>query len=183
MLTRARSLPTHRGDRATDKLHLAAKVLFGGARNISLPADVGRLVLRLVAGLTIALLHGLGKVPPAAGFVDRIGEMGLPFPVFFAWLAAIGEFGGGLLLAAGLLTRPAALLLVGHFAVVVSMAHAGDPVGERELAVLFGAISFFYLLAGAGRFSLDGLLRRRLVEAKESRKPIDVRKLNAVTAR
>jgi len=36
----------------------------------------------------------------------------------------------------GLLTRPAAFLLVGHFAIVVLVAHAGETFKERELPLL-----------------------------------------------
>lgn len=139
----------------------ARSLLFGGATTDSRAADLGLLALRVIAGLSLALAHGMGKVPPAERFIGRVAEIGLPAPELFAWLAALAEFGGGLLLAAGLLTRPAALLVCGNMLVVALMAHAGDPFGDREKGVLFGAIALFLLLAGAGRYSLDALLRRR----------------------
>ena len=135
-------------------------LLFGGATTDSRAADLGLLLLRVIAGVALAYAHGMGKVPPSEGFMGRLGEMGLPAPEMFAWLAALAEFGGGLLLAIGLFTRPAALLVVGNMLIVTLMAHAGDPFGDREKAVLFGAIALLYLLAGAGRYSLDALLRR-----------------------
>jgi putative oxidoreductase len=126
------------------------------------PADVdaGLAVVRVVAGLALAWLHGIGKIPPPDWLVGRAADMGFPAPIVFAWLAAIAEFVGGILLALGLLTRPAALLLIGHFLVVVFLAHAGDPVADRELAALFGAIGVMYLLTGPGRYSLDALIAR-----------------------
>jgi putative oxidoreductase len=135
-------------------------VLFGGAA-MTPTADAGRLVLRVTAGLALAMWHGLGKVPPSARFITHVGDIGLPLPDLFAWLAGFAELGGGLLLALGLLTRPAAFLMVGHFVIVVVMAHAGDAIAVRENALIFGAIAFFYMLAGAGRYSLDGLWTRR----------------------
>ncbi len=41
------------------------------------------------------------------------------------------------------------------------MAHAGDAFGDRESGILFGAIAALYLLAGAGRYSLDALIAKR----------------------
>lgn len=136
-------------------------LIFSSATLGSRSADLGLLVARVVGGLALALAHGRGKVPPSDGFIGRVGEMGFFAPELFAWLAATAEFGGGLLLALGLLTRPAALLVTGQMAVVALVAHAGDPFGDRERAVLFGAIAVLCLLAGAGRYSLDALIRRR----------------------
>jgi putative oxidoreductase len=124
-------------------------------------ADAGLALLRVIAFLMLVFLHGIGKVPPQEGFVGRVGGLGFPAPELFAWLAAIAEFGGGLLLAIGLLSRPAALLLVVHFLFVVLIAHAGDSLADRELPIFFWTTALLYLLAGPGRYSLDGLIRGR----------------------
>lgn len=134
--------------------------LLGPATAGSLGADLGLLVVRVIGGLALAFAHGMGKVPPSEGFIGRVGGMGFPAPELFAWLASTAEFGGGILLALGLPTRPAALLVCGQMLVVALMAHAGDPFGDREAPVLFGAIALACLLAGGGRYSLDALIRR-----------------------
>ena len=131
------------------------------ATSYSNAADAGLLLLRVFTGLSLAIAHGWDKVPPSARFVSRVGEMGLPAPELFAWLAALAEFGGGLLLAAGLFTRPVALFVVAHFVVVVTLAHAGDPFGTREKPLLFGFVALLFVLTGPGRYSLDALLNRR----------------------
>lgn len=123
--------------------------------------DAGMLVLRVYAGLALAFLHGRGKLPPPEGFVGRVEAMGFPAPELFAWMAGFAEFGGGILLALGLLTRPLAALLVIHFLVVGFLAHAGDPFGKRELPLLFLSIWLMFMLTGAGRYALDALIRRR----------------------
>jgi putative oxidoreductase len=135
-------------------------LLVGGEVN-SRATDVGLLILRVFAGLALALAHGWRKVPPSAGFVGMIGGLGFPAPELFAWLAAAAEFGGGLLIALGLLTRPASLLVVGHFTLVVLVAHAGDPFGDRELPLFFLVTALLFLLAGPGRYSVDAALRGR----------------------
>jgi uncharacterized membrane protein YphA (DoxX/SURF4 family) len=40
-------------------------------------------------------------------------------------------------------------------AVAVVIRHAGDPFGNRELALLYGVIALLFLLAGPGRYSVD----------------------------
>jgi putative oxidoreductase len=135
-------------------------MLFGREANAT-ATDLGLLVLRVFSGLALALAHGWGKVPPGDGFVNMIAGLGFPAPLVFAWLAAMAEFGGGLLIALGLLTRPASLLVAGHFVFVAFVAHAGDPFGRRELALFFLFVALLYLLAGAGRYSVDALLRPR----------------------
>jgi len=137
-------------------------LLFGSNAHPT-PTDIGLLILRLFTGLALALAHGWGKVPPQPGFVGMIGGMGLPAPELFAWLAALAEFAGGLLLAVGLLTRPVAALIVGHFLVVVILAHAGDPFADRELPLFFLVSALLFLLAGAGRYSADAVLSGRRV--------------------
>jgi putative oxidoreductase len=123
--------------------------------------DLGLLVLRATAGLSLAFFHGLGKFPPPDWYVGMVAEMGLPATILFAWLGTAAELAGGLLLALGLLTRPAALFVLGHFLIVVTMAHAGDPLADREMAMLFAAIAFLLLFAGPGRYSLDAAIFKR----------------------
>jgi putative oxidoreductase len=146
---------------AQPRARSAWDLLFSPPTAGSRGTDLGLLFLRVIGGLALALGHGLGKLPPSEGFTGRVGDMGFPAPELFAWLATTAEFGGGLLLALGLLTRPAALLVCGQMVVVALLAHAGDPFGDREKAVLIGAIALMCLLAGSGRYSLDALFRRR----------------------
>jgi putative oxidoreductase len=123
--------------------------------------DVGLLLLRLFAGLALAFAHGMNKLPPSEGFVGAIRGFGFPAPELFGWLSGLAEFGGGILLAAGLFTRPVATFVVINMVVAVVFGHAGDPFARRELALLFGFVGLLYAFVGAGRYSADALLRRR----------------------
>lgn len=136
------------------------RFLIGAAPRAAL-VDAGLLVLRVFAGLALALAHGLGKVPPSEGFVGMVDGLGFPAPTLFAWASGFAELVCGLLLAVGLLTRPAAFFIAVNMTVAVLFAHAGDAFGEREKALLFGVIALTFLLTGAGRYSVDALLRRR----------------------
>lgn len=136
--------------------------LFGPPAGVNAPlTDAGLLVVRLFAGFALAFGHGLGKLPPSPGFVEGVGAMGFPLPGLFAWAAAFAEFAGGLLLAAGLLTRPASLLILFTMATAAFIRHAPDPFSGKEKALLFLFVALLFLLAGAGRYSLDALLARR----------------------
>ncbi|MEK6480343.1 DoxX family protein [Catalinimonas sp. 4WD22] len=129
------------------------KFLFGNNLGNAPGTDIGLLILRVFAGLALAFGHGLGKVPPSEGFMGMVSNLGLP--PFFAWGSTLAEFGGGILLAIGLLTRPAALLIVLNMATAVFLAHADQGFGEREKALLFAFIAIQFLFSGAGKYSID----------------------------
>lgn len=131
------------------------------ARRGTSPGDWGLLSLRVFAGLALALAHGTGKIPPSAGFVEGVAGMGFPAPLVFAWAAGLAESAGGLLLALGFFTRPAAFFVLVNMLVASFLMQAGDPFLERELALLYSFVAFFYLLAGPGRLSLDRLRATR----------------------
>ena len=147
--------------------------LFGGPGTATSLGDVGLLIMRIGLGLYIAA-HGWGKVwaggtpGPSSQFVTTVGNLGFPQPTLFAWGAGITEFGGGLLLALGLLTRPVALALCCNMAVAAFLRHGGDawyvPPGTRapskELAMLYLLPFLLILLIGGGRFAIDSLLRK-----------------------
>lgn len=133
-------------------------LLFGGVRMNSALGDAGLLVLRVFTGLSLAYAHGWSKVPPGADFVKTVTSLG--FPAEMAYLTMLTEFFGGLALAAGLLTRPVALAMVINFAVAGFVAHATDPYVRKELPFLFLAVATMFLCVGAGRFSVDRMLKK-----------------------
>jgi putative oxidoreductase len=135
-------------------------LLFGSSISGSLFSQLGFAALRVVAGLSIAFGHGIGKIPPPAGFVKMVAALHFPMPELFAWGAGMSEFIGGLLLAAGLMTRPAAATIAITMAIAVFGQHATDPFKVRELAMLYGAICLCFAFTGAGRFGLDRIVNR-----------------------
>lgn len=136
------------------------ELLIGGAGGRTALADLALLLLRVAAGAGLALGHGLGKLPVSDQFVDGVADIGFPAPVVFAWAAALAESLGGLLLALGLLTRPAALFILCTMGTAFFVVHAADPFQTKEMAMLYGVIALAFLLAGAGRYSVDALLKR-----------------------
>jgi putative oxidoreductase len=115
-------------------------------------------ILRIMAGL-LFFEHGLAKL---FGFPPH-GQM----PAFMAleWFAGTVEFTGGALVALGLLTRPAALLMSGEMAIGYFLDHAPKSffplLSGGDAAVLYCFIFFYLVFAGAGPLSLDALLWKR----------------------
>jgi len=136
------------------------ELLFGYVKMNSMVGDVGLLGLRVFAGLSIMYAHGLQKFPPSARFIEGTAEMGFPIPVLFAWAAALSEVVGGVLLALGLATRPAAFFIMCTVGTAAFVRHAADPYRMKELPLLFLATAFMFLCVGAGRFALDRLVKK-----------------------
>ncbi len=121
--------------------------------------EIGITLLRIFAGLSLAFAHGIHKIPPPEQFVEMIEGMGFPLPFLFSWCAGLAEFLGGLLLAFGLLTRPAALFILFTMGVAGFIAHSTDPYEVKELAFTYGFIALMFLMIGSGRFGLDRFLQ------------------------
>lgn len=123
--------------------------------------DLGLLLFRLTIGLTISLAHGLGKIPPSEQFIGGVSALGFPLPILFAWMASLSEFLGGLLIALGLYIRHAAVFLGFTMSVAAFNAHASDPFAKKEMAILFLVSCVLLFFQGAGKFSLDRLVRKK----------------------
>ena len=114
-------------------------------------------LLRIVAGILFAC-HGAQKL-----FGALAGTAMTSNPMMLA--AGIIEFGGGLLIAIGLLTSWAAFLASGEMAVAYFMAHAKGgfwPIlNKGELAVVYCFLFLYVAARGAGPYSVDGMMRRK----------------------
>lgn len=145
----------------TSFLFMRFRSLIFGSGETSTATDIGLLLLRLGVGLPLAFAHGTGKIPPSTGFIEGTAGMGFPAPLFFAWVAGLSELLGGILLALGLATRPAAFFVACTMAVAFFVRHGSDPFADGEKALLFLVSALALLSAGAGKYAVDAVLRRR----------------------
>jgi len=121
---------------------------------------VSILLLRLGAA-ALVMTHGIPKLMRILegnfGFGDPIG-LG---PTVSLFLVTFAEAICAFFVFIGLWTRMALIPLILNFIVVVFVAHADDPFGDKELG-LFYLVSFLTLFfTGAGNYSLDSKFYKR----------------------
>ena len=115
-------------------------------------------IMRLIVGLMFAC-HGAQKV---LGWFAKPGQPPAP-PDMMTTIGGWIELICGLLIAIGLLTRPAAFLASGMMAVAYFMVHASGGffpiVNHGELAVLYCWVFLFVFFSGPGLISIDAMLK------------------------
>src|SRR5450432_296811 len=128
--------------------------------------DVGLLVLRIVLG-GIFLLHGGQKLfgwygGGMTGVTQTMTNMGLAYPITLAWISAVSEFGGGLLIFLRLLTPLASALIIGTMlvAIISTTVNHGFFATNRgyEYNIALIGMALALVIIGGGSFSLDGLI-------------------------
>jgi putative oxidoreductase len=119
--------------------------------------DITFFLVRLVVGLLFSC-HGAQKLFGVLGGTSQLGHTKM-------MIAAVIEFGGGLLIAFGLFTRIAAFIASGEMAFAYFTAHAPHGfwpiVNKGELAVAYCFFFLFVAAHGAGPYSLDRMIRRK----------------------
>lgn len=128
--------------------------------------DFGILLLRLGVGAVFVVHHGGPKLIAGPERWEAIGgamgHVGLGFlPVVWGFLAAFAESVCALLIAIGLFTRPAALLLFITMA-IAALHHfvgIGDGMAGANHALKMAAVFLGLIFIGAGRFSFDTKLK------------------------
>ena len=134
--------------------------------------DRGLLILRLGIGIMF-MCHGIPKLLGGPEVWTKLGgalsAIGVGFaPTFMGFLAAITEAGGGLLLALGLLTRPACFFLLGTMIVATAMhMKNGDPFLIYSHALEAAILFFSLLFIGPGKLSLDERLSQSRKKAEQ----------------
>jgi putative oxidoreductase len=102
---------------------------------------------------------------PMAGTTQLIeGSLGLPFAPQFALFVGLLEGIGGLMLAAGLTTRPLAAAFAIQMVFICFATGPTYPWIDRgiEYPIVLGLIAAAIALRGGGRFAIDAVIRARL---------------------
>jgi putative oxidoreductase len=124
--------------------------------------DLGLLIIRLMFGI-VGVYHGSQKLFGAwggvglDGFSGFLAKMGVPAPGISAWLAALAEFGGGILIAAGLLPRLAAVPFAITMLVAFGMAHHFSfdmKSGGNDYPLALALVAIGLIFTGPGKYSV-----------------------------
>ncbi|CAN7255435.1 DoxX family protein [Pararhizobium sp. LjRoot238] len=129
-----------------------------------LPLDTtAETLLRVVAGVLL-VTHGYGKIINPFGAVGMVEGLGFYPGVFWSPLLSATEFFGGILVAIGLFTRPAAfaamivLLVTVYFHGIVT----GEGLAGAEKSILWAAIFFFFAIRGSNAQSVDAKIGKQI---------------------
>ncbi|MFC3206074.1 DoxX family protein [Aquamicrobium soli] len=116
-------------------------------------------LLRVIAGGFLAV-HGSGKIVDPFGASEMVEGLGFYPGAFWSPLLAATEFFGGILIALGLLTRPAAFagMIVLLVTVWFHWVTMGQGFSGAEKSLLWAAALAFFVVRGGNRHSIDARL-------------------------
>ncbi|MBM2710606.1 DoxX family protein [Mesorhizobium caraganae] len=113
-------------------------------------------LLRVIAGGFLTI-HGSQKITNPFGAAEMVEGLGFYPGAFWSLLLSCTEFFGGILIAIGLLTRPASF--AGMFVLLVTVWFHWITVGQgfsgAEKSLLWAAILLFFVIRGGNRQSVD----------------------------
>ena len=123
---------------------------------------VALLLLRWGLAL-VFIFHGYPKLfGNTAKFVAAFEDLGLPW--YVVYVAGVIEVGGGLMMALGLLTRVAGLLLLLEMGAAMWKYNFNEGISDvrgYELPLVLGLAALAVATTGAGPLSFDFLISRR----------------------
>lgn len=120
-------------------------------------------LLRVVCGVAL-VVHGAPKIVDPFAAASMVEGLGFYPGAFWSLLLSITEFVGGILIAIGFLTRPAALAAMFVLLVTVFFhwVQLDQGYSGAEKSILWSAILAFFAVRGANRHSVDAKLGRAL---------------------
>ncbi len=137
------------------------KTIFNSGSNQT-QLSVALLIMRVAIG-SFMLTHGVGKLMMllAEGPVQFADPIGIGMTLSLV-MAVFAEFVCSILIILGFGTRLAAIPLLFTMFVAVAVVHAADPFAVKELAALYGVVYLTLSITGAGKYSLDYYIGRKL---------------------
>jgi len=114
--------------------------------------------MRLVLGI-IMIAHSWSKVTNISHHVGLVQNLGLPG--WLAYISTVAEFGGGIAVLIGLLTRLGALGIAIDLAVAIDKVHWKNGLrgnGGYEFPLALATIAFALIFFAAGPISLDAVI-------------------------
>ncbi len=128
--------------------------------------DIALLLLRLVIA-SLLITHGLPKFQRifSGEPIQFASVMGMSQELSL-FLAMFAEFVCSVFVLIGFATRLSTIPIIFTMAVIAFSIHGDDPIGKKELPLMYLTGFFGIFLLGAGRYSVDYLLHRRWIKAR-----------------
>lgn len=122
--------------------------------------SVALLLLRLGVAV-VFIYHGWGKVTGIEGVQEFFGNIGIPLAGIMAWVVALTEFVGGIMVLAGFKIRIPSILLaiVMVVAILTVKISAGFEAARIDILLLMMTLSLSIL--GSGSYSVDSMLGKQ----------------------
>jgi len=126
-------------------------------KDFSKYSDLALLLLRLGVGL-IFVVAGWGKLTGIEGVQEFFGNLGIPMAGIMAWVVAIVEFVGGLMVLFGIKIRIPSLLLAFVMVVALLTTKLGGEFSAARLDIMLLLTSLALAILGSGKYSVDSMI-------------------------
>lgn len=120
--------------------------------------DVAILLLRIGVGV-IFVLAGWGKLTGIEGVQGFFGDIGIPAAALMAWVVALTEFVGGLMVLIGLYLRIPALLLAVVMVVAIFTVKLEQGFDALRIDLSLMLMSLALCILGSGKISFEHLFK------------------------
>ncbi|MDR9364510.1 MAG: DoxX family membrane protein [Bacteroidetes bacterium] len=122
--------------------------------------DLAILLLRIGVGV-IFIVAGWGKLTGIEGVQGFFGNVGIPLPGIMAWVVALVEFFGGIMVLFGAYTKIPYLLLAFTMLVAIFMVKLPDGFSGLRLDLMLFLTSLALFFIGNGNYSVDHKIANR----------------------
>lgn len=123
-------------------------------------SDLALLLLRIGVGV-IFIVAGWGKLTGIEGTIQFFGNIGIPLPAVMAWVVAIVEFVGGIMVLLGAYAKIPYLLLAVIMAVALFTTKLGGEFSAARLDIMLLLTSLALFFLGSGAYSVDHKIENR----------------------
>ncbi len=121
--------------------------------------DLAKLLLRIGVGV-IFIIAGWSKLSGIEGVQGFFGNIGIPLPGVMAWVVALVEFIGGIMMLTGYKVEiPGILLAITMLVAILTVKMGGDGgFSGMRLEIMLLLTSLALSMMGTGSYSLDTVL-------------------------
>ncbi|MEX0928117.1 MAG: DoxX family protein [Balneolales bacterium] len=129
--------------------------------------DLAILLLRIGVGL-VFVLAGWGKLNGIEGTQGFFADISIPLPGLMAWVVALVEFVGGLMILSGTYIRVPAPLLAVIMVVAILTVKMSQGFGAARIDLLLLLMSSALFITGSGKYSVD----EKLLNKDKKKEPV-----------